>query len=145
MGRGALAGWLVHGGGGCLTHHVIASIDSLLHDLGIGAIGCCYDGEGELSIERLEPFLRAYHAVRPLCAAERGLLHRSMRGAALAVAFFRWRQFNVRHPELADARDAYRAAPPPRCHPPLIPPNSTESELLRPWATFGVCMMMMGW
>ena len=27
---------------------------------------------------------------------------------ALAVGFFRWRQFNVRHPELVDAKDAYR-------------------------------------
>ena len=30
-----------------------------------------------------------------------------MQGAALAVGFFRWRQFNVRHPEIMAAKDAY--------------------------------------
>ena len=31
-----------------------------------------------------------------------------MEPQALAVGFFRWRQFNVRHPELVDAKEAYR-------------------------------------
>ena len=79
-----------------------AAAGPLLHDLGIGILGCCYDAQESLSPVRLVSMLKAYNSVRPLPAKERGLLRQSVLGAALAVGFFRWRQFNVRHPELVD-------------------------------------------
>ena len=79
-----------------------AAAGPLLHDLGIGILGCCYDAQESLSPVRLVSMLKAYNSVRPLLAKERGLLRQSVLGAALAVGFFRWRQFNVRHPELVD-------------------------------------------
>lgn len=84
-----------------------AAVGPLLHDLGIAVIGCCYGPAGALEGGRLRPFLQAYNAVRPLSQQERNALLTSMQGAALAVGFFRWRQFNVRHPEIMAAKDAY--------------------------------------
>ena len=79
-----------------------AAAGPLLHDLGIGILGCCYDATESLSAARLTAMLSAYNQIRPLAPMERKLLRRSVLGAALAVGFFRWRQFNVRHPEIVE-------------------------------------------
>ena len=79
-----------------------AAAGPLLHDLGIGILGCCYDAEERLSAERVSAMLTAYNQIRPLKRVERQSLRQSVLGAALAVGFFRWRQFNVRHPEIVE-------------------------------------------
>jgi Ser/Thr protein kinase RdoA (MazF antagonist) len=84
-----------------------AAVGPLVQDLGIAVVGCCYGADGRLNPARLSALLGAYHAARPLTERERACLLPAMRGAALAVGFFRWRQFNVRHPELVQAKDAY--------------------------------------
>ena len=79
-----------------------AAAGPLLHDLGIGILGCCYDADERLSAQRVIAMLTAYNHIRPLARVERQFLRRSVLGAALAVGFFRWRQFNVRHPEIVE-------------------------------------------
>ena len=79
-----------------------AAAGPLVHDLGIGILGCCYDTEERLSAARVTAMLSAYNQIRPLAPMERQLLRSSVLGAALAVGFFRWRQFNVRHPEIVE-------------------------------------------
>ncbi|MDE0556400.1 MAG: homoserine kinase [Candidatus Poribacteria bacterium] len=73
--------------------------DVLLIDVGMTIIGCCYTPEHALNLETAHRFLDAYNAVRPLTASEWKHLDCFVHYAALSIAFWRFRQFNIRRPD----------------------------------------------
>ena len=77
--------------------------DTLLLDVGMTIIGCCYTPEHRLKLEAVQAFLDAYNAIRPLTDSEWQHLDCFVHYAALSIAFWRFRQFNIRRP------DAHRA------------------------------------
>lgn len=77
--------------------------DTLLIDVGMTLIGCCYTPQHELNLKAAQRFLEAYNASRPLTENEWQSLDCFVHYAALSIAFWRFRQFNIRRP------DAHRA------------------------------------
>ena len=77
--------------------------DTLLIDVGMTLIGCCYTPQHQLILKAVRRFLDAYNAVRPLTENEWTHLDCFVHYAALSIAFWRFRQFNIRRP---DARRA---------------------------------------
>ena len=77
--------------------------DCLLLDVGMTLIGCCYTPQHELNLKAAHQFLNAYNAVRPLTENEWEHLGCFVHYAAFSIAFWRFRQFNIRRP------DAHRA------------------------------------
>ncbi len=77
--------------------------DTLLIDVGMTIIGCCYTSDDRLNLETVQRFLDAYNAMRPFTESEWKHLDRFVHYAALSIAFWRFRQFNIRRP------DAHRA------------------------------------
>ena len=77
--------------------------DTLLIDVGMTIVGCCYTSQHELNIKAARRFLDTYNAVRPLTESEWEHLDCFVHYAALSIAFWRFRQFNIRRP------DAHRA------------------------------------
>ena len=77
--------------------------DTLLIDVGMTLIGCCYTPQYRLNLEAAQRFLDAYNASRPLTESEWKYLDGFVHYAALSIAFWRFRQFNIRRP------DAHRA------------------------------------
>ncbi len=77
--------------------------DTLLIDVGMTIIGCCYTPQHQLILKAASQFLDAYNAVRPLTESEWEHLDDFVHYAALSIAFWRFRQFNIRRP------DAHRA------------------------------------
>ena len=73
--------------------------DTLLIDVGMTLIGCCYTPENQLNLEAAQRFLDAYNALRPLTENERQCLDCFVDYAALSIAFWRFRQFNIRRPD----------------------------------------------
>lgn len=77
--------------------------DILLIDVGMTIIGCCYTTQHQLDITLAHSFLDSYNALRPLTDKEWDSLDCFVHYAALAIAFWRFRQFNVRHPDTRGA------------------------------------------
>ena len=77
--------------------------DTLLIDVGMTIIGCCYTSDHRLNLKAVRRFLDAYNVVRPLTESEWKHLDCFVHYAALSIAFWRFRQFNIRRP------DAHRA------------------------------------
>ena len=77
--------------------------DTLLLDVGMTIIGCCYTPEHRLNLKAAQRFLDAYNAARPLTESEWQHLDCFVHYAAFSIAFWRFRQFNIRRP------DAHRA------------------------------------
>ena len=77
--------------------------DTLLIDVGMTIIGCCYTPRDQLNLEAAQRFLDTYNASRPLTESEWQCLDTFVHYAALSIAFWRFRQFNIRRP------DAHRA------------------------------------
>ena len=77
--------------------------DTLLIDVGMTIIGCCYTSDHQLNLEVVQRFLYAYNAVRPLTENERKHLDHFVHYAALSIAFWRFRQFNIRRPDAGKA------------------------------------------
>ena len=77
--------------------------DVLLLDVAMTIIGCCYTPAHALNLKATHRFLDAYNALRPLTEREREHLDCFVHYAALSIAFWRFRQFNIRRP---DARRA---------------------------------------
>ena len=73
--------------------------DTLLLDIGMTIIGCCYAPEHRLNLKAVQKFLDAYNAMRPLIESEWQHLDCFVHYAALSIAFWRFRQFNVRRPD----------------------------------------------
>ena len=78
--------------------------DTLLIDVGMTIVGCCYTPQHELNLTATHRFLDNYNAVRPLTESEWEHLDCFVHYAALSIAFWRFRQFNIRRP------DAHRAS-----------------------------------
>lgn len=74
--------------------------DVLLIDVGMTIIGCCYTPEHALNLKTAHRFLDAYNAVRPLTEDEWTHLDCFVHYAALSIAFWRFRQFNIRRPDI---------------------------------------------
>ncbi len=72
--------------------------DTFLIDVGMTIIGCCYSKEHQLKLESLHSFLDAYNTLRPLTDIEWDSLDCYVYYAAIAIAFWRFRQFNIRYP-----------------------------------------------
>ncbi|MDC0510869.1 phosphotransferase [bacterium] len=89
-------------------------IGPLLFDVGCLAIGTCYRSWGEkdddntLDVPRLKAMLEGYCRERALTKLEGESLISFMHTALLCNATWRWRNFNVVHPEVEAARDSYR-------------------------------------
>ena len=74
--------------------------DTLLLDIGMTIIGCCYTPEHRLNLKAVQRFLDTYNARRPLTDSEWQHLDCFVHYAALSIAFWRFRQFNVRRPDV---------------------------------------------
>lgn len=72
-------------------------------DVAMTVVGCCFSPGGAPDYAAVRAFLRAYHARRPLPAAERAAFCDFVRYSLLSIAFWRFRQFNVRRPDEARA------------------------------------------
>ena len=81
--------------------------DTLLIDVGMTLIGCCYTSQNQLNLKAAERFLEAYNASRPLTENEWKHLDCFVHYAALSIAFWRFRQFNIRRPDSQSA-DTYQ-------------------------------------
>ncbi len=73
--------------------------DTFLIDVGVSVIGCCYTEQHQLNVDCVRSFLAAYNAVRPLTPREWECLDAYVAYAALSIAFWRFRQFNIRRPD----------------------------------------------
>ncbi len=73
--------------------------DVLLLDVGMTIIGCCYTPQHKLNLKAAQRFLGAYNAVRSLTEKEWEHLDCFVHYAALSIAFWRFRQFNIRRPD----------------------------------------------
>ncbi|MCY3742485.1 MAG: homoserine kinase [Candidatus Poribacteria bacterium] len=73
--------------------------DTLLLDVGMTIIGCCYTPEHQLNLKTVQRFLDAYNAMRPMTESEWQHLDCFVHYAALSIAFWRFRQFNIRRPD----------------------------------------------
>lgn len=74
--------------------------DTLLLDVGMTIIGCCYTPEHRLNLKAVQRFLDTYNARRPLTDSEWQHLDCFVHYAALSIAFWRFRQFNIRRPDV---------------------------------------------
>eukprot|EP00698_Gefionella_okellyi_P016814 TRINITY_DN4842_c0_g1_i2.p1 TRINITY_DN4842_c0_g1~~TRINITY_DN4842_c0_g1_i2.p1 ORF type:complete len:289 (-),score=81.98 TRINITY_DN4842_c0_g1_i2:20-886(-) len=88
-------------------------VDLLALDVVVTWIGCCYDERPEqhavLNQKRVDAFTAGYESVRPLLPIERESLQGLLAYSLVSIAFWRFRQFNWRHPQLAAARgESYR-------------------------------------
>ena len=72
--------------------------DTLLIDVGMTLIGCCYTPQHQLDLAAAKRFLDAYNVSRRLTAREWKHLDCFVHYAALSIAFWRFRQFNIRRP-----------------------------------------------
>ncbi|MCG9126190.1 homoserine kinase [Candidatus Poribacteria bacterium] len=81
--------------------------DTLLIDIGMTIIGCCYTKEHELDVGLVHSFLKAYNNTRPISDEEFERLDCYVHYAALTIAFWRFRQFNIRRPDKNSA-DKYQ-------------------------------------
>ena len=99
-GTGAFSGWV---------DWEDASTGPLLFDLACMCIGCCFRSEdNQLDLARLEAILRGYSAKRPIVApAEVDLFLPFMRLTLLCNCEWRFRNFNIDHPDQVDNKDRY--------------------------------------
>ncbi len=81
--------------------------DTLLIDVGMTIIGCCYTPQHQLVLRAARRFLETYNAGRPLTESEWQHLDGFVHYAALSIAFWRFRQFNIRRPDVKRA-DTYQ-------------------------------------
>ena len=77
--------------------------DKMLIDVAMTIIGCCYDTHHQLDSTSMHGFLTAYNTSRPLTDDEWDSLDCYVHYASLCIAFWRFRQFNIRHPDESSA------------------------------------------
>ena len=73
--------------------------DKLLIDVGMTIIGSCYTDQHQLDPESVHSFLETYNAFRTMSDEEWDCLDCYVHYTALCIAFWRFRQFNIRHPD----------------------------------------------
>ena len=89
-----------------------------LLDVAMSVVGCCYGGGGggsggsdsnRLDLPLARAFLHAYNALTPLTPLERQHFTSFLTWALLAIAYWRWQNFNVVRAEPNQRKEAYRA------------------------------------
>jgi Ser/Thr protein kinase RdoA (MazF antagonist) len=79
-------------------------------DVAMTLVGCCYDtASNELDQTLARAFLRSYNSFAPLQQLERQHFVSFLTWALLAIAYWRWQNFNVVHEEPNTRKEAYRA------------------------------------
>ena len=78
----------------------------LIFDLGMCAAGCCCP-DGTLSLPLTAALVAGYQSIRPLADLERELFKLHLEYGAVATSFWRYRQFNLRFPDLGN-KSLYR-------------------------------------
>jgi homoserine kinase type II len=77
-----------------------ACIGPLVLDVAMTIVGFCFPKKtNTLSRPLYQTFIRSYERVRPLSELERQQLPQFVRFSCLSIAFWRFRQFNVRYPD----------------------------------------------
>ena len=71
----------------------------LIFDIGMCAAGCCCPS-GKFSMELTAALSSGYQSVRPLSDLEKKLLKLHIEYGAIATAFWRYRQYNIRFPNI---------------------------------------------
>ena len=79
----------------------------LMLDVAMTLVGCAYNESNILNTEYARSFLTAYHTHRPITSRERILFPHFLAYACAAIAFWRFRQFNVRVPNV-ERRNAHQ-------------------------------------
>lgn len=77
--------------------------DKMMIDIGMTIIGCCYIADNQLDLVSVNGFLESYNAIREMTDEEWDSLDTYVHYAALSIAFWRFRQFNIRHPNESSA------------------------------------------
>ena len=70
-----------------------------LLDIGMTIVGCCYDDQNRLNHRWAQSFVESYDCLRPLTGLEWERIDGFVQYAALSIAFWRFRQFNLRYPD----------------------------------------------
>ena len=71
----------------------------LVLDVAMTIIGCCYPTNNKQDPELVKSLLEGYNSIRQLTPLELEYLNDFVDYCALAVAFWRFRQFNIRNPD----------------------------------------------
>jgi len=70
----------------------------LILDLAMTVIGCCYPQTNDLNVPLATAIVLSYDSERPLSSQEKESLGAFVKFSLLSIAFWRFRQFNVRFP-----------------------------------------------
>src|ERR1700760_2350745 len=68
-------------------------------DVAMTITGCCYEPDDTLDVALVTAFLKAYISQRPLTHDEQEILPRMLEYTCLAIAAWRWHQFNILQPD----------------------------------------------
>ncbi len=77
-----------------------------LFDIGMACVGCCAN-DGYFNLSLIKKLLGSYAAVSPFTSSEKSQLNIFVEYAAVASSFWRFRQYNVKHPNPGKA-DSYK-------------------------------------
>lgn len=77
--------------------------DTMLIDVAMTIIGCCYDANHQLDLASVNGFLEVYNRNRQLTDEEWDYLDSYVHYVALCIAFWRFRQFNIHYPDESKA------------------------------------------
>lgn len=77
-----------------------------LFDIGMASVGCC-SNNGRFNLPLIKELLGSYAAISPFTSREKLQLNIFVEYGAVAASFWRFRQYNVKHPNLEKA-DSYK-------------------------------------
>lgn len=90
-----------------------AALEPMVLDTAVTMVGCFFDASNKLNQEWAYQFLTTYISERhtagvPVTEQEHRFLPHFINYGLIAIAFWRWRQFNIRRPELSHLKDHYK-------------------------------------
>ena len=77
-----------------------------LFDIGMAAVGCC-SNNGNFNLSHITELLGGYAEICPFTTHEKSQLNVFIEYAAVAASFWRFRQYNIRHPN-PDNAESYK-------------------------------------